>query len=59
MVKGENMKENEELQKRINNSIDYINQILDFVISENIEEEQNECLRLKYLKDLLEGKNEL
>lgn len=53
------MKENEELQKRINNSIDYINQILDFVILENIEEEQNECLRLKYLKDLLEGKNEL
>ena len=46
----------DDYKSRNEKAIEYINQVLEFVISEAIKEEKAECGRLEYLKDILQGK---
>lgn len=44
-------------EERINKAIEYIDQILDFVISEGVEEEKREYRRFEYVKGILQGED--
>jgi hypothetical protein len=47
----------EKLKNKINKSTDYIEQILEFIISKNIKEEKREYERLEHIINILQGDN--
>ena len=57
LLKEIHNREINELQDRINKAIEYIEQILKFIISKNIKEEKREYERLEHIVNILKGDN--